>query len=394
LLASPANATILFVSGFEMQSPQSSPNIDGLDLSNPAGTSPYVTTPVHSGGRALQLAATNVYFLGNNAADPTNQVPASTTTMSCRMYVYFPADGSSLAEPSFAFLLDYRAGGTTGFRSGLVASGSNRFMQISSSGAGFSTTVGTINIIKQTWYRIDFVYDAGLNGVGKIYVNGVLDVNTTHTGTNGAITIVAPGGSAGGTTIDDVRCDDGLSVVPDGKVITRTGKAGTATDTGFTLSGCTTIDECWSETPPSTTKTANSGSTTSAVAQTMLLHGFSTTQTGFGSETLTGSEILTVGFLACIAKTSLTTSGGNAGNLRWYINGAGPTDTAKTINTVDHGYKSSYATTPPSVANLDLMEIGWKKDASAAARTQTVTDCWYNIEYTLSTGHRQKSQVY
>jgi Concanavalin A-like lectin/glucanases superfamily len=382
LIVSPTWAATIYMGGFEL----GTAGVAGGDYAV-AGSITVVTSPVHSGNYAGKIGAVNTHLVSSGFG--VGNSIFSVSTISCRAYIQFLGSPPA-ASASGTF--EFTSGSTLGMRATMVDTGGGNFrMAISSSGAGFSTTTGTVPLSGNTWYRMDFIYDRAAGGVGQIYINGVLDVNTTHTGLNGLVdrmSIVGNGTVGNEHVFDDIFCTDTLTVGPDGKLITRQGKAGTPTDAAFTLTSCATIDECWSETPVGTVKIAASASTTAAAAQTMLQHDYSTTQTGHGSEVLVGNETINGVQILCQAATSSTSSGGTAGNIRKYVSGVGPTDTAVVLTAAYLVHKSAVFT--DTVANLDLYQIGWKKDASAAARVHTVADCWMNVDYLASTGIQRK----
>src|SRR5262245_34363559 len=209
-----------------------------------------VTSPVHSGNYAGQMGSLNTHLV--SAGFGTGPSVFDVSQISCRMYIYFKGSPPS-PSTSGTFQLEDVGTVTIGYRALLADIGGGNFrMQISGTFGGFSTTTGSIPISGNTWYRMDFIYDAGTNGVGKVYINGVLDINTTHTGTNNSfdrMTIIGNTAAGAEHVFDDIFCTDTLTVGPDGNVIVRQGTSGTPTDNAWTLNSCTTIDDCWSETP-------------------------------------------------------------------------------------------------------------------------------------------------
>lgn len=358
-----AQATILYVSGFESALPAGITAANGF----PAEVGIYglgasvQSSVVHAGGYAL-----------NNLANFSNLFidTVSTSTIVCRAYVRFSATSSPGGT------IFYRDSGGTVLMN-MIWDGTN--LELTNAGAGFSTTSGTAVITSGVWYRIDLAYDAQAGGVGKVWVDGTLDIDITHTSlqNNVARFSVSGEGSTGGYFYDDVRCDDGLTPPPAGCVIARTGLSTTPTDDVFTKSSGSTIDTVW-EVPFDTTTFAQSSSTTAAEAQTMVIHDFSTTQTGRGTETLDGSETINSVSILAVAQSNSLTSGGNAGNIRRYVNGV-VNDTAITIASIsDRFYTTHYTDT---WTNLDHYEIGWKKDASAAARQHTVKGVLLMVDF-------------
>jgi hypothetical protein len=378
LLVGSVDAATIWITGFEHGlSPTG--NIGEPDIMIVGAGSTFDTTTVHSGGFALkQLANFSRIYL--------DTLGPSVATMSCRMWVMFKA-GSPPGSQIFL---------STSTTTLFSASWNGTTLNVGSSGAGFSNVSGSITIPADVWTMIQFAYDAAAGGVGKTWVNGVLDVNTTHTGAQANVTrFSVAGDGSNGYFFDDIHCNDTLTPPPDGRVITRRPIAGSPVDTGFTLSGCATIQECWSETPWSATKSANSGSTTAAVAQTAIVNPVTTTQSPFGTTVIPANATINAVQVQAIATTSNVTSGGQAGNIRYRINGGAAVDCPITfITVVDRGWPQVGSSGPcfftTSVANLDLMEIGWKKDASAVARTHTVEDVWLTVDFSESTGIQRK----
>lgn len=367
--AAPVAAATIWITGFEHGGLPPTANIGEPDVMiYGVGSTPQQLV-TRSGGWALQQGVSfSRVFL--------DTLGPSVATIACRVWVKF----SPTASPNSSIF--FSTATTTLYA--VIWNGTN--MQITNGGAGFTTTTGTAVVASGVWTRIDVAYDTADGGVGKLWVNGVLDINITHTGAQTNVTRFSLSGEAttGGYFYDDIHCNNTLTPPPDGRVITRRPIAGSPVDTGFTLSGCATIEECWAETPWSATKSANSGSTTSAVAQTAIVSPFSQTQAGLGTTIIPAGATINAVQVQAIAKTSNTTSGGDAGNIRYRVNGGAAVDLPITfITTVDRGWPqagSGFFTDTP--ANLDHYEIGWLKSASALARLHTVEDMWMTVDFT------------
>ena len=375
ILVSPANATVLFISGFEM----GYPNINSTngDTWFEWGITQFKNNPpIRTGAWVMQDEGTN--SLPTNLVTGAGSSPnplMNTATIACRLYFY--AVGSGGVPVAQDEILAYR---TTGGRTFQVGLDSNQHVNIKALG-GFSAVTGTATVPADQWVRLDFIYDAAAGGVGKVYVAAALDISTTHTGTQLNVKEVELSGSPAPThyLFDDILCQDGTSLPPDGHIIVRQGKLAAPTDDAFTKNGCTTIDTCWSDTPFDKTTNASSGNTTSSVAQTMFVAPFSTPQAGHGTEFLHSGDQINAVVIGIVAKTSTTASGGAAGKIRHYVSGVA-TDFSINLTTADAFYKTNAFTDTP--AHLDLYEIGWVKSASAGAANHTVEDIWIMVDYT------------
>ena len=362
-LAGQAQAAILYMSGFESAQPFSIASASGFaaEVGIFGVGAAIQSSTVRSGGYALNVKGN----FSNLFIDTV-----TTSTIACRTYVNFSVTGG------IGQTLIYRT--STG-SSLMGVSWDGLHLSIAAVG-GFSNTVGTHAVGPGVWTRIDVVYDSAAGGVGKVYVNNALDITATHPALIGNVTrfSVAGEASTGGYFFDDVRCDTGLTPPPDGKIIARKGLSTTPIDNAFTKSSGSTIDTVW-EIPWDPSTNANSGSTQLSLAQTMVIHGFSTTQAGMGSEVLTGREIInSVSIVAGVA-TSSTSSGGATGSIRRYVNGSGPSDTPITLSAIVNRLYAIYFT--DTFANLDHYEIGWVKGVSTANRTHTVADILLMVDY-------------
>lgn len=247
---------------------------------------------------------------------------------------------------------------------------------------------GTAVIPTNTWtlFEVKVVISAG-SGIVEIKIGGSID--QTYTGlTNNAKGNIdraelentkAGSGDPGINVYFDDCAIDNAAYCGAANIIARQIKAGTPTYDTWSKTSSQTIDQVWSETPFSATNSANSGSISTALAQTGLTASFSSTQTGHGSETIGASDTINAVKVGAVAKTSATTSSGGLGAVRQRLNGS-DTDANVTITTSDAYYEGAIFT--DTLTNINASEIGWNKRASSAARTHTVEDVWMQVEYT------------
>src|SRR5262249_39590849 len=146
----------------------------------------------------------------------------------------------------------------------------------------------------------------------------------------------------------------------------------TPTDNAFTKSTGSTIDTVWNNTPYTTDTSADSGSTTAAVAQTMWVRSWQLTPTAnesgiiYSSSTVNGCQIGVV--------ASATTANSTV-NVRFRLNGGGATDASATAVAGQTRYFQSGLFTD-TVANLDLYEMGFTKATAVSNRSVTAMDVW------------------
>ena len=248
----------------------------------------------------------------------------------------------------------------------------------------FGSATGTTTINDSTWYEIEAkgVVDAVVGGV-EVKINGNVEINSFTTDSSAFVSFgyVEIGPFEGGAGIVEMDYDDMMicsgSYCPTGGVsVARQGTSGTPTYNAWTKNSCTggTIDGCWSDTGYDTTKTA-----TDAVAndaQTMLIHGFETTQSGHGTETIANHDTIN----AC--KTAAVMKSGTASapvSIRRRLNGA-DTDTSKTLTTSDAYYDDGIWTIGgDKLAAAAVPEIGMVHGSGSA--TDTVYDMWLMCDY-------------
>ena len=90
-----------------------------------------------------------------------------------------PPPGSESSRISCSFL---NAGRMVVLFRVVLANTTPRVLSISSGGAGFSTVNGTTEITADRWHRTRSRYDAATGGIGKVCLDGTLEISTTHTG--------------------------------------------------------------------------------------------------------------------------------------------------------------------------------------------------------------------
>ena len=325
------------------------------------GTGASVQTgTVRTGGYALKNADTQASQLFNTLA-------ATQTVL--RFYLQVPA------IPGSATLVAYENGGTAARL--FINLNTTATLQVGDFGSslGLVTINGTAVLSTGVWYRIELAYDLAAGGVVKVWVDGVLDINTTHS-SNVSATTTKEYDLSGGTSpneyfFDDIRVDQGgLTPVGAGQTIARQGKTGTPTYDTWTKNGAATAALCWSNTPFSAG--TNCTKATSG-AQTMLVGAFSASGSGTeGAQTIGASDTINACKTAIVGKTALA----SAGTIRRRIGGV-DTDTAISLTTSDKYFDDGIWTT--TTANLDTAEIG---AVAGTVNLDTVEDCWLIVDYT------------
>lgn len=346
--------TIAYICGFETG--------DASEMNTLAAGSSIQGTTVRTGAYALKAAAALSKLQANSILAATQSV--------IRFYLNVPA------LPGVATTLLVEATGASN-RMGLRFNASNK-LEVFDGGAtlGLTTTAGTASFNTGQWYRIELALDLAASGVVKIWVDGVLDINTTHTNDVSASLTgsyqVRGAANPNEYFWDDIRIDTGTVSPPGaGQIIARQGLTGTPTYDSWTKVGAATAALCWSDTPFSIT--TNCTSIVSAQAQTMLVEKFSITQTGHGTQVVGSGDTINAAKTALIVKEA--TAGG--GSIRRRVNGT-DTDTATVPTTADKYFDDGIWTT--SVANLDLLEAGYVK--SGDVNLTTVEDVWVIVDYT------------
>ena len=255
---------------------------------------------------------------------------------------------------------------------------------------GFTQTSGTIVIANDTWTRIDVAYDTAAGGIGKVWVENVLDIDITHTGLVNNVASVNVGGLSTNPNwyfFDDMLFWDSATQPPDGMCIVRQGTTGTSIDDAWpTKTGAATAAGCWSDTPPDAATFVSTGNVNTLIAQTMPVHPFSTSQSGHGAVPISPTDTINGVKIGFIGQDSWGESGNT--NIRYYVNAGSPTDidlqatggTGNAMSIVDH-YLERYIT-ETDVANLDLYEIGLYHPAGDfGAHTTIIRDIWMHVDF-------------
>src|SRR5436190_8788376 len=224
--------TVAFISGFETG--------DASELLNFGAGASVQGTIVRTGGYALKQELT--------ASRPNVTLAAIQSVF--RFYLRVPA------LPSALVTIATEVSSLPGNRLRLRTSATNKLVVTDVSGAtlGLTTTTGTFTLGIDTWYRIEIFLDLAAGGVVKVLVDGVTDINTTHTNDVSATTTKTYDLTGAATPneyfYDDIRIDKGgVTAIGAGQCIARQGLAGTPTYDAWTKTGAATADACWSDTP-------------------------------------------------------------------------------------------------------------------------------------------------
>ncbi len=329
---------------------------DSLEVPSLGTNASLQSTIVRSGGFALKQAATpSIVATGLGAA-----------LNAFRVYFYLPT--TTGAFPGIVDALDVSSGGV--FNSILNSDNTIRV-----SGGGTNNVLGTHPVTVGGWTLIEYAFDVAAGGVMKAWVNGILDINTTHVNLTNNLDKWRLAGLANPNEFyfDDVRADTGTLTNPGrGSCIARQGVAGTPTYNAWTKNGAATAALCWSNTGFSTS--TNCSDNVLNDAQTMLVAPFSTTQAPHGNEVLRSNFTINACKVVMVAKTA---SAGNT-TMRRRV-GGGDTDETKALTTTDTYYQTTTFFTD-TVANLDAYEIGVAN--AQVATLQTVEDMWLMVDFT------------
>lgn len=255
---------------------------------------------------------------------------------------------------------------------------------------GLSAATATHAMDPATTYSIEVAYDQAAGGVLKVWMNGTLEIDTTHSTAAAAIDRIYIYGF--GTTTKTVYWDDFIVVTgpnrpAQGRVVARQPIiGGTPTYDAWTKSTGADCGAIWDDTPISATDYCSSS--TANQQQTAVISSFGSTQTGHGTETIaTGSTIN-----GC--KTIVNAKAAAAVTMSILRRvGASDTLTSKTLTTSDAFYDDGFWTT--TVANLANMEAGAKQTSNT--NLETVEDVWVSCHYTPAppvTAHGNRGQVY
>lgn len=331
-------------------------------------------------GAAVQISVVRTGAYAFQAGTAATLLQAASTLAATQSVIRFYLQVPSLPGAATVFMIE-RTGGTVRARVRFNASNNLEVIDGGAGPLGLATTAGTATFNVNQWYRIEFAIDLAAGGVVKVWVDGVLDINTTHTtdataSPTGNYSIQSPA-SPNQYFFDDIRIDTGgVSPIGAGQCIARQGKAGTPTYDTWTKTGAATAALCWSDTPFNATKNCNSA--VSAAKQTMLVEKFSITQTGHGSQVVGASDTVNAVKTAMIVKT---VSGDATGQILRRVNG---TDTGAvfTDTAADVYHDDGIWTT--TAANLDLLEAGLIHGNNT--RVTTVEDVWVIVDYTPAGG--------
>lgn len=353
--------TIAYFIGFETG--------DASELNTLGSGASIQSTTVHSGA----------YAIDNGSSRSNLILGLSATTSVIRDY----------------FNTDTIPGADTNVLAELATTSTNRLLVImDSTGAlgvvdaastlGLTRTIGSVILSANQWYRVEVALDLAAGGIVKVWVDGTLSVNTTHSN-NVSGTTTDGWAVYGGTGVwahDDIRIDTGTLTPPGaGRCIARQPITGGTPSGGdaWTKSSGTDAGALWDNTPFDTTDFCSTA--TASAAQCAVLASFGSTQTGHGSEVLGSSDTINASKIGLVGKTSNAASDG-ADSIRRRVGGAN-TDTAITAYTTSNAYRAIAPITGITYANLTdgTTELGTVKTGTGS-RTHTVEDVWWFIDYT------------
>lgn len=343
---------------------------DSSELNTLGASSSVQNSIVRTGGYALKQAA----------AASITKVGLAATTGVIRFYLYAPALPAAAAN----IVGVGKSGGTNLYTLQINTNGTLR-VNDGNALMGFTGTNGTFVLPTDTaWTLVEMACDLAASGIIKVWVNGVLDINITHTSDVTATPIdnyrFLGSANPKEVYVDDVRIDTGgLTPAGHGQCIARQGLAGTPAYDAWTKNGGATAAACWSDTPFDTTNYCDD--TSLNAFQTMLVASFAASQTGHGTQVISTGDTINAVKAAIVGKSSLTAAGAGAANIRRRVGGV-DTDTSITFTTSDAYYQTAFFT--DTVANLNAYEIGGGHGAVAA--THTIRDAWLMVDYTLQGG--------
>jgi hypothetical protein len=335
-----------------------------------------VTSPVHSGNYAYQLAQASNF--------PVPNVAFSQSTIYARVWIrnHVTTPPSALVDRSMIQLKD--AAGSSGamIRCFINPDGT---MDLGAQDRPLGQDQGpkAINVSLDVWHLIEMKVVIGTPGTIEWKLDGVLIFSgSVNTGSANMTMMSLDGmsnlnGLVGTTWFDDWYLSNSGYPPRAGISIARQLKSGTPTYNAWTKTGGQGIDAVWSATPFSATNNALA-SGTGALAQTGLVASFNAVQAGHGPETIQSGDIINACKVGLIAKVD-NVSSPPVFNIRRRIGGS-DTDVAKVLTTADVYYEGGIFTA--SLANLNSAEIGATRGTSAATRTDTVEDVWLMVDYT------------
>jgi hypothetical protein len=349
---------ISFLCGFETG--------DASEIGTLGALSSIQSAVVRTGGYALKQAG---------AFSQINKVALSANQIAYRGYLQVPVMPGAATN-----LIQINSATNKRITVGFTAA--NVLQAVENDAAyGLTTIAGTATFIAGQQYRIEIALDQAAGGILRVWVDGVLDIDTTHTldVTATPVTRISVIGRASPNEYfyDDFRIDTGTLTPPGpGRIIARQGIAGTPTYDAFTKNGGATSVLCWSDTPFSAA--TNCTGAVLGAKQTMLIAPFSLPQAGHGVEMVGAGDTINACWVGLIANT---VSGDATGMILRRVNGTDGSNTF-TQTAADVYYAGTPFTTTP--ANLDLLEAGIIHGNNT--RATTVEDVWVMVEAQALTG--------
>jgi len=375
-----------FLSGFETGQVN--------DWVRSSGTVAMETTTVNSGAYSLRVnpTTTAVGYVEHDLNDPAS----NNDTLTARFYFRYATKPTAGNEELF-----FGTGGGTavdafGFR---LDSDGHINLYSHPSGGGYTLRAsGTTALSVDTWYLIDVFIEITAGATADqvvLQINGVEEFNTTYvfaTGSSEPLPVflgkrVDINGQTVDFFFDDFRCERNQDTTPtffgEGKIIARSPETGTPTHDAWDKSTGSDAWSLWDGTPPDGATFCESPGSGDPLAQTAHIAAFDSTQTGHGSETISGSDTLNAASVVAAAYRQ----NGAARNheLRRIIN-SNTTDSV--IGDVGTGAGSDvqeeWWTTDLTLTNLNAMEAGGYKYGGAGGRDLGIYDLWVMVDYTPS----------
>lgn len=333
------------------------------------------TTTVRTGGYALKTLS----------GTTTCEMVAGLSATQWALRFYMQLSGS---VAGFHAILEQTGSGTS--RLALDVTSASK-LQVNDQGAtlGLSTTTGSTVLSTGVWYRIELRFDAAAGGVVQVLINGVSEINVTHSSNvSGTVATIFRG--FGGDATNAVYYDDaiiatgGTTAIGPGQISARQGLNSHATTphyNAWTKNGGTDAGTNWSDTPASTSKNCSTAS--NGAAQTMVVDKFSVdpSRAVEGTQVIPSGATINACRVVALGKTSSTTGGATNWSIRRRVNST-DTDSVVTLATFDTYVFSEVFT--DTAANLDGYEIG---AVATSIRTETVEDMWLMVDYNPVTNY-------
>lgn len=256
-----------------------------------------------------------------------------------------------------------------------LARGTTDLLTISDNGVtlGLTATPGTNAVTAGVWTLIEVAWDLAAGGVVKVWVNGTLDIDVTHTNDVSATTTqninVIGRANPNEYFFDDIRADiGGVARIGAGQCRMVQGTAGTPTYDTWTKTGAATAALCWSETPFNAAIACHD--TTAGDVQTMFI----------AAAPVAAADTINAVKIAMVGKTSSTTTDG-IDSIRRRVGGADTDVSASPKWTAVDSYREVYVT-GLTYANLTdgTTEIGVVK--GTGTNDHRVEDMWLMVDYT------------